>query len=273
MFYLSWLPVAMRQFARVSSDFWLGPVTFRTICGYVDIVFSTAGAVTTWIFFISFCFILVLFARRKEKNFKDYFLFSALCCLIGLALFGTIISIVIRPIFSSRYLVPACSFVWLFYAAESSLIKAGRIRLLQFSSLCTLGILTFFSLTASEKQQNENFDKFYTYAVEHIMQDDVIVFEDVEKSAHMAGIMAYLFPGHIQAFIEQPNNGAYSDAFDRTITFYSALNNIDNKRKWVILENEQDESQNNHVPGFEPDKIFCGDYGWSGYKFKLYCLD
>jgi 4-amino-4-deoxy-L-arabinose transferase-like glycosyltransferase len=271
--YLPWLPVAMTQFSKVSSDFWLGPVTFKTVHDYVTTIFSTAGTAARRVLLISFCFTLVLFAKRKGKIFKDYFLFCVLCCLITLALFGTAISIVVRPMFFSKYLIPACGFVWLFYAMESSLIKVKWINLLQCSVLCVFGVLTFLSLMVSEKQENKDFTEFYTYTMKHIMPDDIIVFNDDRESGHMMGIMAYLFPGHTQAFIEQPHENVFNNGFDRTIILYSTLGNTDNKGKWIIFENEQNEQQDNIAADFEPGKRFCGDFGWGGYSFKLYYLD
>jgi uncharacterized membrane protein len=274
LLYSPWIPIVIKQFTRVSGSFWIGPITLLTIGEYVLTVFSAGNALLSLVVFALFCIVFVVFLRGKDKTFNDYFFLCSLCCTIALAVFGIAVSITIRPIFVSRYLIPACGLVWLFFAYECGKIKYNRFTTLVSVLFFCFNIIAFINTVSVEYQEDKDFDNFYTYISSRIEQDDIIVLMPPDKSVHMIGIMAYLFPGHIQVITDKNKAVAENDFFERTVISYQESGEMHNHRKWLLItEGAMNAEENNFLSSLNLDEAFCGMYGWGSYKFKLYLLD
>jgi uncharacterized membrane protein len=273
LLYSPWIPVVIKQFTRVSDSYWIGPITLLTIGEYILMVFSAGNYILSLVIFTLFCIVFVLSLLKKEKTFNDYFFLSSLCCMIALAVFGITVSIIIKPLFVSRYLIPACGLVWLFFAYECGKMKYSRFAAMVPVLLFCFNVAAFITTVSVEYQEDKDFDNFYTYVSSRIEQDDIIVFMPPHESSHMASITAYLFPGRIQA-IDKSNAAAENDPFERTVISYQESEGMRNRRKWLLLtEGVMNAEQNNFLSSLNLDEAFCGMYGWGSYKFKLYLID
>ncbi|MCH5257284.1 MAG: hypothetical protein J1D87_08310 [Lachnospiraceae bacterium] len=138
--YLPWLFVLMAQISAIRDNYWILPLTWRSIGGCVKFLMKPVFG-HEWInvaFAISlFAIYVVLLAaygfsvlhRNKISinNNQDkigkipvdnkiatfFYAFSGCLVLCGLVSFGFIASIVIRPIFVYRYMLPAIGCFWL----------------------------------------------------------------------------------------------------------------------------------------------------------------
>ena len=238
----------IKQFTWVSGNYWIGPITLLTIGEYLFTVFSAGNAPLSLVLVTLFCIVFVLFLLRRDKTFNDYFFFCSLCCMIALVVFGIAISMTIRPLFVSRYLVPACGLVWLFFAYECGKIKYNHFTALVLVLLFCFNIIAFINTVSVEYQEDKDFDKFYTYVSSRIEQDDIIVFMPPDESVNMIGIMAYLFPGHIQAITDKINAVAENDIFERTVISYQESKRMRNHRKWLLItEGTMNAEENNFL--------------------------
>jgi hypothetical protein len=275
LLYLPWAPIVIRQFTRVSDNYWIDPIRFSTICRYVLDVFSTGNIFISLFFFIVFCGIFVFAIIRKNKTKTDFFAFGVLCGIIMLALFGISLSILIRPLFVSRYLIPACGLVWLFFAIECGSIKNYRIMVFICSMLFLFGIMSFSTSFYNEKKEHNDFNSFYNYLVERVTANDIFVFIPPEESGHMIGNIAYLFPGHIQATSSTKDDSIKDKVFDATFITYNEIQEQDKLKErsaWIFLtETGAENSQADfYLPQNNNTIEFSGNYGWGWYKFKLY---
>jgi hypothetical protein len=150
-----------------------------------------------------FCFVLVSFFIRRNKSGKDFFIFGGLCCAILLILFGIIISIAIRPFLLSRYLMPVCGLVWLFFAVECSAISIRRIIVFICTVLFIFGIISFSFSAHKEREENRISNTFYEYITGRIQEGDAFIFicTAINLTVHMPLTMNYIFPNHVYTFM------------------------------------------------------------------------
>jgi uncharacterized membrane protein len=114
--YLPWLPSLFHQIVYVNNDYWIPEITIRTILGYIYRLFGADGLPAYAVFLSAaylICFIWVLSA--KEKN--DIIL--CICCILvpmGTLAVGVLASIIVRPVFIIRYIIPSIPILVIFMA-------------------------------------------------------------------------------------------------------------------------------------------------------------
>ncbi len=150
--YFPWFLVLLRQVGYVTESYWISSPTIGTVLGYVN-------------FILPGLFIFVPFALyiglRERKNLSKQNLFeSAFGALVLLATvaIGVTVSIIIRPIFVSRYMIPSMLCLWisamLLSEKCSYKIRSVIIFLVAFSAV---GSYVAFAVTESKtKQMAEN---------------------------------------------------------------------------------------------------------------------
>jgi uncharacterized membrane protein len=264
LLYLPWLPVLVSQFTGIANDWWLKSITLSSVVGWVVTVFSVGNKIVTLLFFILFCAVFVHFCTKKHKTVKDWFAFGSLCSIIMFAVFGILISVLIRPLFIARYLIPACGLVWLFFAIECSTVSNKRIFAFVCTTLVSFGILSFSTSFYKERRENKDFEQFYTYLSENIHQDDIFIFPPKYKQGvHLSGITAYLFPNHSYV-IDFP----FIKLLDNTLIPY---NESHERAGWILIsENDNNGMPTDIIIPTDADTELHGIFGWGGYKFKLY---
>lgn len=113
--YLPWLIVLLQQLAAVKENYWIGPITWNTILEYMTFAFGK------WRFFLLFLvvWILALVLQPKNRVALSWFVL----CFAGTIFLGVLVSLVVRPVFVSRYMVPTLGCLWLAYS-----IGVGQMR-------------------------------------------------------------------------------------------------------------------------------------------------
>jgi uncharacterized membrane protein len=272
LLYLPWLPAALNAFSGASNDFWIEPITIKTIAYYVLFIFNAGNAFTPLGFFMLFFAVFCVFIARRGKTKADYFALGGLCCIIILAVVGILISLLTRPLLVERYLFPACGLVWIFFAIACAPIQNKRIVTFVYICLFSFDVMTAYSSFYTERKENSDFNQFYTYFSEHITPDDMFIFPQI-KHDHLRDVIAYLFPGHIRIAETAAVGAAYEEAFNVTRITYTDVISTQQYRErgaWVIVA-EQDAEKKASIETFlDTNTEYHGFFGWGGYKFKLY---
>lgn len=123
--YLPWLlTVVTSQVGNVSQNYWIQPLSIRTLGGCIKFLLKPAfrnemaNILLTVLLFLSFgAFVLLamkcyLQTQGKERE-RAGFAIGCIGVLMGLVCFGFVVSFVIRPIFVYRYMLPAVGVFWL----------------------------------------------------------------------------------------------------------------------------------------------------------------
>lgn len=165
--YAPWLPRLKSQMDNISGNYWIQPLTLKSIGGcakyltlpVVDISpvirYAAAGCILLAILYIS---ILYLKGVKKGsfdnegsnnvigKNGDKYDIIIMLCTLMPLAIVvisGFVLSAMGTPIFVYRYMIPAAGGLWLYIAVGVNKERRVAIRMLivcAFIAVCALNM-------------------------------------------------------------------------------------------------------------------------------------
>ena len=120
--YLPWLPSFLWQFNTVSNSYWIQPLTIRSIFGCIKYVFLPISYATTKNYILAVLMIAIFgiailysFIKNKEKTHR-YLLLCGMFIPVFTAMMGFVCSILNRPIFVYRYLIPCLGAMWLIAA-------------------------------------------------------------------------------------------------------------------------------------------------------------
>lgn len=128
--YVPWLFALAGQLGAVSENYWILPLSWRSLGGCVKFLMKPAFAddrVNTVLAVVLFISYLGLWCRGLSKHYHkgrvlgenvDRFLFATagIAVLAGLVAFGFAASFLIRPVFVYRYMIPAAGCFWLGFA-------------------------------------------------------------------------------------------------------------------------------------------------------------
>ena len=196
--YLPWLGCfVMQLLEKVNNEYWIEPITLSTIVNYVRTVFS-ANAFYTFPLFcgVAFvvAFVLLLVSKKKEN------IILCLCSLaipLGTVAIGLAASILVRPVFVIRYLLPSVPLIIFFYAFVLSQLTDEML----FTVLATVVVLGGISNM--------------TYLAKHalIPEPDRLTAQKIaalpEHSAYVIGSYISLHPAQEFAYYE-PQTPVYT---------------------------------------------------------------
>lgn len=106
--YLPWLKYFTQQLSyKVNHEYWIPPITVKTLMSYVCDIFSSKG-VSAFVLYAGSCYAVAFIYILLKKNRKDILIaLSALAVPCGTILIGIVASVVVRPVFVSRYCIPS----------------------------------------------------------------------------------------------------------------------------------------------------------------------
>lgn len=124
--YLPWLIQVVTTFGRTTGDYWM-----TEIPGVKDLVkyFFLSG--NKWysyaMFLCTLAVALICILKRKQDAARALWLFWGLASCLGVVLAGVIVSTLMRPVFTFRFVYPVVSAMWLALAAGVSGLKIRKI--------------------------------------------------------------------------------------------------------------------------------------------------
>ena len=118
--YLPWLPFFFSQVRTVSSSYWIQPLTWKSIFGCMKYIFLPVSYTVkknyvlacVMILFFGAAFLYSFLMKRKDAKGR-FFLLTGLWIAVFTTLIGFVCSILNRPIFVYRYLIPCLGAMWL----------------------------------------------------------------------------------------------------------------------------------------------------------------
>lgn len=118
--YLPWLPFFFSQVRTVSSSYWIQPLTWKSIFGCMKYIFLPVSYAVKKNYVLA-CVMILFFGAAllysflmKRKDAKGrFFLLTGLWIAVFTTLIGFVCSILNRPIFVYRYLIPCLGAMWL----------------------------------------------------------------------------------------------------------------------------------------------------------------
>lgn len=190
--YLPWIFVLLQQIASVTTSYWIQKITAETVWGYALFVFDNVFCLVIFIYVVS----RTLYKKKVDEH-RKFVLLGSISCTIGTVLVGILASILIRPVFVERYMVPSLGCLWFAFCLALSAIRDNEYKyaivLLAFV-FCLNHISNF---VVNEDQAKTESERLMT----EVSEDNVLyVFENARARnvmAAMTGEMCYQFKDNI----------------------------------------------------------------------------
>ncbi len=184
--YLPWLGEFIKQLAyKISHEYWIDDITLRTLFEYCRSVFG-AGGMTTFALFsaltylVSFLYILI---NKKSVPICICALLVPVCT-IGV---GVIASILVRPVFVIRYVIPAIPLLITFMALainemQSEFLVASVLTVALMGGVSNYGTQLYGEYKTRENELDAAFVSTYRYCDSYIA---------LTETPHIPGVLCY----------------------------------------------------------------------------------
>lgn len=222
--YLPWIfGAVMGQVGRIKENYWIQPVSWRTLGGCVKFIFrpsfadETVNTVAAAVFFLIYALVLIFAigtaVKKKENREKTFFAAGCTGVLVGLLTFGILSSVILRPIFVYRYMMPAMGVFWLAFAILLAGLREKKVILIPILLFLTLvGMKNFRAFYGEEMWKKVQMEK----ALEELKQinsGDIIIYNFDQLQAVSSYYLCndtYLWYGDTEELIREmyPENNS-----------------------------------------------------------------
>lgn len=224
--YLPWLFVVISQITTVRANYWILPLTWRSLGGCVKFLMKPAftnevlNVILAAVLFLIYVGLLAGYAWRTKHEYRagcigqtvQFFHALAGCMVLcGLVAFGFIASFVIRPVFVYRYMLPAMGCFWFCFAVSLNALTdgAGKWHFIMQTAVCVCIAATgmrCYRAFLGEEEYKALLMKDTRQAISDIAKEDVILYNFDQLQAVAGYYMPqenYLWNGEPEQLIEE----------------------------------------------------------------------
>lgn len=198
--YLPWLFQMLGTFRRTSEGFWMDK---SYVPGFIDSVlyfFSSQNDMhATWYpRVMMICAIVIIIGSMILNKKTNYWILCGIIASIGTVILGELISILITPSFTTRYIYPVSIVFWLAFSISLSKLEGRKILACTVIALTLIACLPeYYSIYSSEKAMDIRNTETERYARKAVGMNDIIL----TNITHLNWtLLDYFVPGpeHIQ---------------------------------------------------------------------------
>ncbi|MBR5359682.1 MAG: hypothetical protein IK123_02230 [Lachnospiraceae bacterium] len=161
--YLPWIPVLKTQMGNISGNYWIQPLSLRSIPGcikfillpvtdirhlpYIAVILTVITLAAAFVVFVLNCKTV-----GKDNDATEDIVDLIICIspLVIVVVSGFILSIAGTPIFIYRYMIPALGGLWLGVAIMINRAFSGRIAIVMLCPFFLTGALSMAGFNAEE---------------------------------------------------------------------------------------------------------------------------
>lgn len=193
--YLPWLVSFVRQISMVKEDYWIEPITMHGILQMLLFAFLPREEILGGLLILVYAVAGVLFIRSPHKQQKIQDIYGVITYL-GVLLVGVILSVVIRPIFVSRYLMPVMPALYLGF---SILMKESKkyIYVVGVVVLLVAGMISYAEVYAEEYPKGMKETQIY---LEESISDGDVILSDFGEAVVA---LDYYYPRYLVYFYSE----------------------------------------------------------------------
>ncbi len=187
LLYLPWLKCFIAQLAvKVTDEYWIAPITFRSLVDDLITLLSTNDSRVYPL--LLGLLVAVLFIQMIIR--KDGPALLALTVPVLTMLLGIVVSVLMRPIYIVRYLVPCAPLLMFFLAYGISSFRREQL----FTAVSSVLLVAFFSnlpfVAASMIPGQNKFGSGFVSATDQA-QAYVVELPDNVKNSHISQVVAF----------------------------------------------------------------------------------
>ncbi len=298
--YLPWLFVLLNAFSQKSGGFWINRVPFpieSLAFIFTDTEkgnpFGFVLAVILFPLIIGFTlFRFNLLSLREKENgrkklafsAKDFtyskegmWLLSGLLCIYGTIFAGTLVSVIIRPLYITRYIFPMAVIAWLMAGVcISKLKKRTLITVLLIVSVLMVSIPVYAFSLKEEIKENRVFEETHNATADIIGEGDIIFAENIHLTFTVEGafdgITSFYFPGS-RCVHALPDNETEEESSKFSLLLKEYSKPEDNSEYYLFLNGAMTDRYSDILTeqGYSYEEIYLGgDLGT--YDVSIYRL-
>ncbi len=154
--YLPWLFVFFKQAQTVSDNYWINKIGTRTIISYFSYLFDH-----NVLLLVILILVWSMFAEKKINKFSVYYALTGICVPVGVIGAGVLASILIRPVFVIRYVIPSIGCLWFGVMIATKELKRENAKKLLIFVLVTMFVLNSGLFIKEEVYEYTETEKIY----------------------------------------------------------------------------------------------------------------
>lgn len=260
MGYLPWLFVLIEQFKKTSKSYWIsyipkGQEAFNFLFGasiWGKFIGCLSIVIVMAFFFKKIVFESIIRKERKANDEAFLMVFSSILVVMGTFLFGLLISVLIRPMFIVRYLVPSTGLLWLGISISFQSLKLKEWMEVAICSGCIgLSIPGYCALVQKEYYYEKGTQEVVEYLNHNMKVDDILV-TDIPELAWT--VLDYYF---------ENNNMLYSQ-------WYAEIANNGIEESWQLISIPEAEEREEQWKKMNLHYKWIKEGNIDAYKFKIY---
>ena len=259
--YVPWLFVLAAQISAVRENYWILPLTWRSLGGCVKFLMKPAFSNAAWnvilavvlfagyvaVVFGSFC--TSMYDQKRKKlyyNGRVFYAIAGLGTLAGLVLFGFIASLLIRPVFVYRYMLPAMGCFWLcFVLCLDDVLCKLKTRYVTallggFTALlCVVGLRDYRAFLG-EEEYKIRLMKDTGEALHQIGPQDIVIFNFDQVQA----VASYYLPEETERYLW---NVTAEQLIQLIVGSCETVEETDDIKAWLSPDEKGESAPDRHV--------------------------
>ena len=199
--YSPWIYAFIEQLLAVSANYWIGPITPRTVIYNYIFLFQTTNKIVEAGCFLLFliAFINVLLGIKNKKNIESICGFGV---WFGTIFLGVFLSLLIRPIFVSRYVMVTAMCFWFAVAFSINNLKVDWLKTCYVLATVVLSIFVTKDFLTMEAYYQNGTNKVLAYLNENIDSTRYVI----TNSTPGRDALSYFFPSTKFIVVDEQNS-------------------------------------------------------------------
>lgn len=229
LLYLPWLKRFVGQLVyKINNDYWIEPITFKTVAHYVITLFGANGMKTYALFSSLVYFLVFLYIVRSHDGNTIALALCSLAVPVGTILVGVLVSLLVRPVFIIKYVIPAVPLLIVFITIGIGQIRQESLLAMVLTVLLMGGISNYGTCLYEEHKTLEHvldstFTERYAYCDSYVYW---------VKSSHLRSILAY-YENQKPIYVRKRTGAA--NPFDNLV-FIDEFDSNENKQILVFVD-------------------------------------
>lgn len=248
LLYIPWVSVLLHQLATVSESYWIGPFTLHTYLSFIAFPFYCSIHVgASFLYILFFTSLVVLMYRSRilafwkhkkagivTRSSQNSCRIVLLCLMpyVAVILAGCTVSLLVRPLFSARYI--KCILGLLILSISVAIERSNRTTLKRILILfCAVFAFTNFSTICYKNAKNNRTTAAYIRFLDTIKEYPVFAAEQ----SHIMGIHAF-YAKNSTEYIPSIQFTPDLNAFSSVLHPISKEDSITLSSVWVVSESD-----------------------------------
>lgn len=142
--------------------------------------------------------------RSKLNDWNAFYALSGILLPIGMTVVGIIISVLIRPIFQSKYMVPGLACLWLGTLIACEILKNENIKAYILGLVLIIGLLNVIYFANTESRKSEQGKQISSFLKNN--EDAIYVSDDIHMVCileELSGNESYLWREEVDSLTAQ----------------------------------------------------------------------